>query len=155
MYSMPEYILFCPNSGNTPLHIAVMLGHRGMCMIIVSCVELISRYNLLALFLSPQLFVASGEKEPQDEATILQVKLFSHTHTHAHTHTYSAIIDELLKHGALVKEKNNFGWTPLDEAISYGNKTTSEATLTRTTSPNYNFLLLTTSQMSATSVGCQ
>jgi len=37
---------------------------------------------------------------------------------------HRAIIDELLKHGALVKEKNNFGWTPLDEAISYGNKAT-------------------------------
>jgi len=91
MYGMSEYILFCPNSGNTPLHIAVMLGHRGMCTIIVSCVELISRYNLLALFLSPQLFVASGEKEPQNEATILQVKLFSHTHTHAHTHIHTQL----------------------------------------------------------------
>lgn len=80
---------------------------------------------------------------------------FSPTHTHAYTHTYSAIIDELLKHGALVKEKNNFGWTPLDEAISYGNKATSEATPTRTTSPIDNFFLLATSQMSATSVGCQ
>ena len=49
------------------------------------------------------------------------------TLTHIHTHnTHTAIIDELLKHGAQVKEKNRLGWTPLDEAISYGNKSTSK-----------------------------
>ena len=49
------------------------------------------------------------------------------TLTHIHTHNvHTAIIDELLKHGAQVKEKNRLGWTPLDEAISYGNKSTSK-----------------------------
>ena len=54
--------------------------------------------------------------------------LHPHTHVHAHTYTYThtAIIDELLKHGAHVKEKNRLGWTSLDEAISYGNKSTSK-----------------------------
>ena len=30
----------------------------------------------------------------------------------------------MLSHGAVVKEKNKCGWTPLDEAISYGDKNT-------------------------------
>ena len=33
----------------------------------------------------------------------------------------------LLDHGAVVKEKNKCGWTPLDEAISYGDKNTSKS----------------------------
>ena len=36
------------------------------------------------------------------------------------------VIEELLKNGALVKEKNILGWTPLDEALSYGNVDTGE-----------------------------
>ncbi len=38
-----------------------------------------------------------------------------------------AVIEELVKHGSPVKEKNNLGWTPLDEAISYGDRDTSES----------------------------
>ncbi|XP_064385888.1 ankyrin repeat domain-containing protein 13C-B-like [Halichondria panicea] len=37
---------------------------------------------------------------------------------------YKAVIEELVKHGSPVKEKNNLGWTPLDEAISYGDRDT-------------------------------
>ena len=36
------------------------------------------------------------------------------------------VIEALLEHGALVKEKNCLGWTPLDEALSYGNRETSK-----------------------------
>ena len=32
----------------------------------------------------------------------------------------------LLAHGAPVKVKNNFGWSPLAEAISYGDRQISE-----------------------------
>lgn len=41
-------------------------------------------------------------------------------------HTHTEVIELLLEHGAPVKEKNTLGWTPLDEALSYGNKDTSE-----------------------------
>ena len=34
---------------------------------------------------------------------------------------FPEVIKELLANGALVKEKNRLGWTPLDEALSYGN----------------------------------
>ena len=39
------------------------------------------------------------------------------------------MISELIKHGAAVKEKNKLGWTPLDEAVSYGERSTSKMTL--------------------------
>ena len=67
-----------------------------------------------------------------------------HTHTHTHTHnTHTAIIDELLKHGAQVKEKNRLGWTPLDEAISYGNKSTGKHPTHSRNTPLQKTLLLT------------
>jgi ankyrin repeat protein len=37
---------------------------------------------------------------------------------------YSELVECLLSRGAVVKDKNNCGWTPLDEAISYGDKNT-------------------------------
>ena len=36
------------------------------------------------------------------------------------------IIELLLHHGAKVNEKNGLGWTSLDEAVSCGDKPTSE-----------------------------
>ena len=36
------------------------------------------------------------------------------------------IVDVLLEADARVKEKNASGWTPLDEAISYGDRPTSK-----------------------------
>ena len=36
------------------------------------------------------------------------------------------IIHELLRYGAVVKEKNSLGWTPLDESISYGDRSISK-----------------------------
>ena len=36
------------------------------------------------------------------------------------------IVHELLRYGAVVKEKNSLGWTPLDESISYGDRSTSK-----------------------------
>ena len=38
----------------------------------------------------------------------------------------SEVLKVLLEHGALVKEKNILGWTPLDEALSYGNVETGK-----------------------------
>ena len=40
---------------------------------------------------------------------------------------YAEIVTELISHGATVKEKNLLGWTPLDEAISYGDRNMSES----------------------------
>ena len=60
-----------------------------------------------------------------------------HTHTHTHTHTCAEVAEELLKHGSEVKGKNNLGWTPVDEAISYGDKHTSEYNIiSRSAHPN-------------------
>ena len=42
---------------------------------------------------------------------------------------YLEIVDLLLKHDAMLKIKNSDGWIPLDEAISYGNREMSEATI--------------------------
>ena len=39
------------------------------------------------------------------------------------------VIAILLSKGARVKEKNSLGWTPLDEALSYGNRETSKGRL--------------------------
>ena len=36
------------------------------------------------------------------------------------------IVHELLRYGAIVKEKNSLGWTPLDESVSYGDRSTSK-----------------------------
>ena len=38
----------------------------------------------------------------------------------------SGVTETLLEHKALVKEKNPLGWTPFDEALSYGNRDTSK-----------------------------
>jgi len=36
------------------------------------------------------------------------------------------LVELLLQHGAVVKEKNKLGWTPLDEAVSYGDRQTGK-----------------------------
>lgn len=71
--------------GNTALHLAVMLGHKGRVMFTHTIDELI----ILTSF------------------------------------TFSECIHLLLAHNALVKIKNNLGWNPLAEAISYGDRQTS------------------------------
>ena len=38
---------------------------------------------------------------------------------------HTELVECLLSHGAMVKEKNKSGWTPLDESISYGDRLTS------------------------------
>ena len=43
-----------------------------------------------------------------------------------HTNIHVDIVHELLRYGAVVKEKNSLGWTPLDESISYGDRSTSK-----------------------------
>ena len=49
-------------------------------------------------------------------------------HPLEYMYTHAAVIQELVERGAPVKEKNNLGWTPLDEAISYGDQATGEPT---------------------------
>jgi len=38
----------------------------------------------------------------------------------------TAVIEELVKHGAPVSEKNALGWSSLQEAVSFGDRHTSE-----------------------------
>ena len=54
--------------------------------------------------------------------------VFAMQYTAISTLLLSAIIKLLVDSGARVKEKNLSGWTPLDEAISYGQRETSEST---------------------------
>lgn len=43
--------------------------------------------------------------------------------------TFLECVQLLLKHDAPVKIKNGLGWTVLAEAVSYGNRPTSKATV--------------------------
>ena len=84
--------------GNTPLHIAVMLGHKGKNKV------------------DHHIFCTPLNHNTQSQ----------HIRLCHHLLLSTELVECLLNHGALVKEKNKCGWTPLDEAISYGDKSTSQ-----------------------------
>jgi len=93
-------------AGNTALHLAIMLGRKGR-----------------LVFGSEILFIIHQSIVSHDclllNNTILII-LFTHLKY------ISDIVQLLLAHNAPVKVKNINGWTPLSEAISYGDRLTSK-----------------------------
>ncbi|TGZ49021.1 Ankyrin repeat domain-containing protein 13C [Temnothorax longispinosus] len=99
--------------GNTPLHLAVMLGRKGT--------------DTSILFHRIRAFEVFVEYSAEYSDYLSEKFKFGVDETYTLFCYVAECVQLLLAHGASVKVKNLAGWSPLAEAISYGDRQTSSS----------------------------